>query len=124
MKDWVIYLIPVMGLAGLLFAYIKAKWVAKQDPGTERMQELAGFVQEGAMAFLRREYRVLAVFVAVVGGALMIVGYLGKSEPNLHRTWLVGFSFVIGAVCSGAAGWFGMIVATKANIRTTITSSQ
>ncbi len=119
MKDWVIYLIPIMGLAGLAFAYIKAKWVAEQDPGNERMRELAGYVQEGAMAFLRREYKVLAIFVGLVGGALIIAGAIGDSKPMSYKTPLVGISFILGAVCSAAAGWFGMRVATNANIRTT-----
>jgi len=119
MKDWVIYLIPLMGLAGLVFAYVKAKWVAAQDPGTDRMKELAGYVQEGALAFLRREYRVLAIFVLVVAGLLVLANVVGESTAQNFRTPLVALSFVLGAACSGAAGWFGMRVATNANIRTT-----
>jgi len=119
MKDWLLYLIPVMGLAGLLFAYLKAQWVIKQDPGTERMQELAGFVQEGAMAFLKREYKVLGIFVGVVTVLLVVANVVGDSTDTNFKTPLVGLSFLLGAICSAASGWFGMIVATKANIRTT-----
>ena len=66
MNDWLLYLVPLTGLAGLLFAWHKARWIHRQDPGTERMREIAGYVQEGALAFLRREYSVLGVFIVVL----------------------------------------------------------
>jgi K(+)-stimulated pyrophosphate-energized sodium pump len=119
MKDWLLYLVPLAGLIGLIFAFAKAKWISAQDPGTDRMRELAGYVQEGAMAFLRREYKVLAIFVVIVAAALAIANMVGESTDANFKTPLVAISFVLGAMCSGAAGWFGMKVATNANIRTT-----
>ncbi len=117
MKDWLLYLVPVTGLIALMFAYSKAKWVAAQDAGTDRMKEIAGYIQEGAMAFLTREYRVLAVFVVVVAIALGLSRVL--AEGGEAKDGLIALAFVSGAVCSGLAGWFGMKVATNANVRTT-----
>ncbi len=119
MTDWLLYLIPLAGVLGLIFAMVKASWIAKQDMGTDRMKEIAGYIQEGAMAFLRREYRVLAIFVLVVAGALVASNMVGESTATNFKTPLVGLSFILGALCSGAAGWFGMKVATNANVRTT-----
>ncbi|MDP8239649.1 MAG: sodium-translocating pyrophosphatase [Candidatus Hatepunaea meridiana] len=101
------------GIIALIFAFLKAKWVAKQDPGEPRMIEIAKNIREGAMAFIGREYKVLAIFVVIVA-LLLAFGNIvqGKSA-------LVAFSFVTGAVCSGLAGFFGMRVATNANVRTT-----
>ncbi|RKZ19920.1 sodium-translocating pyrophosphatase [bacterium] len=109
-----IYLIPAAGVLALVFAAYKASWVKRQDPGDEKMQTIAGHIQEGAMAFLSREYRVLAIFVVVVT-VLLAVGNanVGKSHA------LIGFSFALGAIASGAAGFFGMKIATLANVRTT-----
>ena len=86
--------------------------MARADVGTERMAEIAGFIQEGAMAFLGQEYRVLAIFVVVVA-ALLVGAYWTRG------TQLVALSFAVGAGCSGLAGYFGMRVATLANVRTT-----
>jgi len=110
----VIYLIPAAGVLALLFAAYKASWVKRQDPGDEKMRTIAGHIHEGAMAFLNREYRVLAVFVIIVA-VLLAVGNAKLS--NSHA--LIGLSFVLGAVASGAAGFFGMKIATLANVRTT-----
>ena len=109
-----IYLIPAAGVLALLFAAYKASWVKRQDPGDEKMRTIAGHIHEGAMAFLNREYRVLAVFVIIVA-VLLAVGNAKLS--NSHA--LIGLSFVLGAVASGAAGFFGMKIATLANVRTT-----
>jgi K(+)-stimulated pyrophosphate-energized sodium pump len=109
-----IYLIPALGIVGLLFTFWKSAWVARQDPGTERMQRIAAAIQEGAMAFLRAEYKILAIFVVSVAILLAIAG--GKS-PNSHP--MVAVSFIVGAFCSALAGFIGMKVATKANVRTT-----
>ncbi len=95
----------------LLFAWYRTRWIYRQDPGTERMQEIGAAVREGAMAFLSREYKVLAVFVAVVA-ALLWWGNQGWVK-------LVALSFVVGAFCSALAGYFGMKVATASNMRTT-----
>jgi len=110
----VIYLIPAAGVLALLFAAFKTSWVKKQDAGDEKMQTIAGHIHEGAMAFLNREYRVLAVFVVVVA-ALLAFG--NAHEASSHP--LIGLSFVLGALASGAAGFFGMKIATVANVRTT-----
>jgi K(+)-stimulated pyrophosphate-energized sodium pump len=110
-----IYVIPVFGLAGLLYTYVKTAWVTKQEVGTDRMAKIAAAIQEGAMAFLRAEYRVLAIFVAIVAILLAISG----SAEGEHSSPLVGVAFVVGALCSALAGFIGMRVATKANVRTT-----
>jgi K(+)-stimulated pyrophosphate-energized sodium pump len=112
--DSIIYFLPVVAVIGLLFAFWKIKWIAKQDPGTERMNEIASFIQEGAMAFLKREYKVLIWFGIAVA---LLLAYAGMSEVN--SSWLVGISFVCGAFASGLSGYIGMRVATKANVRTT-----
>jgi K(+)-stimulated pyrophosphate-energized sodium pump len=109
MNEW---LIPGAGVLALVFAFTKAAWVNKQSPGNEKMIEIGRAVREGAMAFLGREYRVLAVFVAVVA-VLLFVFYRGQG------TQLIALSFVVGALCSGTAGFIGMRVATAANNRTT-----
>ncbi len=109
-----IYLIPAAGVLALLFAFYKAQWVKRQDAGTEKMQTIAGHIQEGAMAFLSREYRVLAIFVVIVA-ALLAVG--NAKVANSHS--VIALSFVLGAFCSGLAGFFGMRIATLANVRTT-----
>jgi K(+)-stimulated pyrophosphate-energized sodium pump len=108
------FLTALAGLAALWFARSKADWIRQQDAGTDKMQEIARSIQEGAMAFLSREYRVLAIFVAVVAVLLAISGFVAEES-----SFLVAFSFVIGAGCSGLAGYIGMSVATEANVRTT-----
>jgi K(+)-stimulated pyrophosphate-energized sodium pump len=107
-------LVALAGVAALMFARKKAKWVSQQDPGTEKMQEIARSIQEGAMAFLGREYRVLVVFVIVVA---LLLGISGGLEAE--SSFLIAFSFIVGAGCSALAGFFGMRVATEANVRTT-----
>ncbi len=113
--EYLIYAAPLCGLAALLFAYWKASWVNKQDPGTEEMQSIAELIREGAMAFLAREYRVLAGFVVIVAGLLALANM--KDAPG--HSPLIAMSFVVGACASGLAGFFGMRVATAANVRTT-----
>jgi K(+)-stimulated pyrophosphate-energized sodium pump len=118
MPNW-IYIIPALGIVALIFAFIKAKWVSKQDPGTERMIEISGYVRDGAMAFLKREYRVLSVFVVVVAVLLAFANWnLPDSSP------IIAISFVLGAFSSALAGFFGMRVATTANVRTTNAARQ
>ncbi len=109
-----LYAVPVAGVLALIFAFMKASWVGKQDAGTEEMKEIASRIQEGAMAFLKREYTVLAGFVAVVAVLLGVANMSGDNQSPL-----IAASFVIGAVASGLAGYFGMRIATKANVRTT-----
>ncbi|MBM3929888.1 MAG: sodium-translocating pyrophosphatase [Sphingomonadales bacterium] len=107
-----LYLVPLCGVAGLLFTFWKSSWVAAQDPGDAKMRKIAGHIAEGAMAFLKAEYKILAVFVACVAVLLALTSPAETSSP------LVGLSFVVGALCSGLAGFIGMQVATKANVRT------
>ena len=111
MNTGMVYLALGAGVIALLFAWWKSIWINKQDPGTARMQEIGAAVREGAMAFLAREYRVLAIFVVVV--AVLLAG------ANTGDARLVSLSFVVGASCSALAGYFGMRVATAANMRTT-----
>ncbi|RMH70305.1 MAG: sodium-translocating pyrophosphatase [Bacteroidetes bacterium] len=108
------YLVPVTGLLALIYAFTRAQWIARQDAGTELMQEIAGNIARGARAFLRREYRVLIVFVLVVAALLAVAN---ATQPD--SSWLISVSFITGALCSGLAGFIGMTVATKANVRTT-----
>lgn len=109
----VLYGVPLAAICALVFAYAKARWIKKQDAGTDRMKEIAGFIREGANAFLRQEYKVLVIFVLVVAALLAFAnwGSTGSSP-------LVALSFIVGALCSAAAGFFGMQVATRANVRT------
>ncbi|HEX6199335.1 MAG TPA: sodium/proton-translocating pyrophosphatase, partial [Thermoanaerobaculia bacterium] len=108
-----LYLVPLCGVAALVFALVRSGWVNRQDPGNETMVRIAGHIREGAMAFLAREYRVLAVFVVVVAALLAIAN---AGQPG--SSWLIAVSVLTGAVCSGLAGFFGMRVATSANVRT------
>ena len=107
-------LVPLAGVLALAYAFLRTQWVNKQPVGTDRMAEIAGDIQEGANAFLRREYRVLAIFVVVVAGLLLFAN-LSREDSSP----LIALSFILGAICSGLAGFFGMRVATQANVRTT-----
>jgi K(+)-stimulated pyrophosphate-energized sodium pump len=101
------------GVLALLFAWLRGAWIARQDAGDATMQRIAAHIRDGAMAFLGREYRVLAVFVVVVA---VILALLNAGRPGSSA--LIGLSVAVGAVCSGLAGFFGMRVATRANVRT------
>ena len=111
--DKLIYLVPVMGAVGLLYTFIKFTWVSKQDAGSDRMKEIAKYIQEGAMAFLKAEYKILGYFVII---AALLLGIMGYSNANSH--WSIALAFVMGAIFSALAGYIGMRVATKANVRT------
>ena len=108
-----LYLVPGSGLVALLFVYLKNNWVASKDVGSEKMERIAKNIADGAMAFLRAEYKILSVFVLITA---VLLGFKGESEGS---SYLVAVSFVVGALCSGLAGFIGMKVATKANVRTT-----
>ncbi len=112
--DPLTFAIPGAGLVALGYAGIKAAWVNKQDPGDEAMQEIAGRIQDGAMAFLKAEYSVLAVFVIVVAVLLGLVNMSGETQSPY-----IALSFVCGALASATAGYAGMRIATNANVRTT-----
>jgi K(+)-stimulated pyrophosphate-energized sodium pump len=105
---------PGAAILALVYAFWKSTWISKQEVGTDRMREIAGFIREGSMAFLSREYRILAVFAGLV--ALLLLGANWNSQDS-HP--LVAAAFLLGAFCSGLAGYFGMRVATSANVRTT-----
>ncbi|MBM3176745.1 MAG: sodium-translocating pyrophosphatase [Bacteroidetes bacterium] len=113
MTQNVLYGLPVLGLLGLVYVFWKSAWITKQDEGTDKMKKIAGHISEGAMAFLKAEYKVLAIFVVCVSLLLALTANSETSSP------LVGLSFIIGAFCSALAGYIGMKVATKANVRTT-----
>ncbi|RMH44630.1 MAG: sodium-translocating pyrophosphatase [Deltaproteobacteria bacterium] len=124
MNDALFYLVPATGVVALLFAWFKARWIDAQDAGTDKMKEIAGYVREGAMAFLRREYKVLAVFVVAVAALLAVSNSVGESSATAYKNPLIALSFVLGAMCSALAGWAGMRVATAANVRTTNAARQ
>ena len=105
------YLVPLFGVIALFFTAWKGSWVRKQEAGNDRMQEISNYIAEGAMAFLKAEYKVLAYFVVIAGLLLAIMGY---SSSN----WLIAVAFIIGAFFSALAGFIGMRIATKANVRT------
>ncbi|MBQ7523868.1 MAG: sodium/proton-translocating pyrophosphatase, partial [Oscillospiraceae bacterium] len=106
MNSWN-YLAVLFGVIALLFAGYQIRRVSRRDAGSERMQEIAGFIHEGAKAFLMAEYRILVFFVAAL---CILIGFgIG---------WVTAVSFLIGALFSTAAGYIGMNTATKANVRT------
>ncbi|MEP6611704.1 MAG: sodium-translocating pyrophosphatase [Mucilaginibacter sp.] len=114
LNNYLIYLIPVFGLIGILFMAIKSAWVVKQDAGDGDMAQLAGYIADGAMAFLRAEWKILSYFVVVAGILLAWSGTtVATSSP------IIAISFVCGAFLSAFAGFLGMRIATKANVRTT-----
>ncbi len=107
------YGVPAIGLAGLLFAWMRAKWVSSQSAGDDRMRQIAGYIARGAMSFLRAEYRVLAVYAVL---AAVFLGFLSWNDD--HSSPMIIVSFLLGATFSALAGWAGMYIATKANVRT------
>ncbi len=115
-----IYFIPVLGLIGIIVMAIKSAWVNKQDAGDANMQELAGYIADGAMAFLKAEWRVLSIFVVFTAALLAYSGNIHEiNGVAMHSSWIIAVAFVIGAVFSAFAGYIGMRAATKANVRTT-----
>jgi K(+)-stimulated pyrophosphate-energized sodium pump len=113
MNNMLFYAVPAMGLIGLLYTLIKFVWVSKQDAGNPRMKEISDFIAEGAMAFLKAEWKILAYFVVIVA---LLLGFMANTNESSH--WSIAISFIIGAVFSATAGYIGMKVATKANVRT------
>ncbi len=109
----IVYLVPCFGLLALLFTAIRSSWVSRQDAGNEKMQEIAKHIAEGAMAFLKAEYKILTYFVII---AALLLGYMGATSHN--SDWTIAVAFVIGALFSATAGFIGMKIATKANVRT------
>jgi len=107
------YAVPAMGIIGLIYTLIKFNWVSKQDPGNERMKEISTYIAEGAMAFLKAEWKILSYFVVIVA---ILLAVMSSANPNSH--WSIAIAFIIGAISSATAGYIGMKVATKANVRT------
>ena len=101
-------LVPIAAFVGLIVAYALAAWIGKLDEGNERMKEIAGYIREGAMAFLRREYKTMAIVIVVL---FLVIGFALNS-------WVTAILYVIGALLSVLAGFFGMKVATLGNVRT------
>lgn len=112
--DKLIYLVPALGILGLLVMVVKSRWVNSQDAGEPKMKELASYIREGALAFLSAEYRILAIFVVIAG---VLLGVISSMVETTH--WFIIVAFVIGAFFSALAGNIGMRIATAANVRTT-----
>src|SRR5450432_3865714 len=111
--DKLIYLVPLMGVIGLLYTFIQFKWVSRQEEGTDLMKQISRYIAEGAMAFLKAEWKILGYFVVIVA---LLLGFMASTNPHSH--WSVSIAFILGAILSATAGYIGMRVATKANVRT------
>lgn len=109
----ILYLVPLFGVLALVFTMFKSAWVVRQDAGNDRMKEIAKYIAEGAMAFLKAEWKILGYYVVIAG---LLLAFMGYSNPNSH--WAIAIAFVIGAFFSALAGYIGMNIATKANVRT------
>ncbi|MCZ4224522.1 sodium-translocating pyrophosphatase [Pedobacter rhodius] len=120
LQNNLIYAIPALGLVGIIVMLFKSAWVSKQDAGDKNMQELAGYIADGAMAFLKAEWKVLSIFAAFTAALLAYSGTITEiNGVAMHSSWIISISFIIGAVFSASAGYIGMKAATKANVRTT-----
>ena len=102
-----------MGIIGLLYTLVKFNWVSKQDAGNDRMKEISTYIADGAMAFLKAEWKILGYFVVIVA---ILLGFMASTNHESH--WSIALAFIIGAVFSATAGYIGMKAATKANVRT------
>lgn len=114
MEQALIYLVPALGVVGLLVMAVKSAWVTKQDTGDKNMMELSGYIADGAMAFLKAEWKVLSYFAVIAGILLAWSGTMVETSSPV-----IAISFLIGAFLSALAGYIGMKIATKANVRTT-----
>ena len=112
--ELIITFLPAFGILALLFVFLKNNWVAKQEVGSEKMARIAKNIADGAMSFLKAEYKILSIFVAAVA---VLLFFKGSNEEGSNG--MVALSFIVGAICSALAGFIGMRVATKANVRTT-----
>ena len=112
--ELLIKFLPAFGVLALLFVFIKNSWVSKQEVGNEKMARIATNIADGAMSFLKAEYKILSIFVAAVAVLLFF-----KGQAEVGSNGMVAVSFIVGAICSALAGFIGMKVATKANVRTT-----
>ncbi len=107
--------VPVLGLIGLVYTLVRYNWVSRQDAGNDKMKEISKYIADGAMAFLKAEYKILGYFVII---AALLLGYMGYCN-GAKSHWTIAISFIIGSVFSALAGYIGMKIATKANVRTT-----
>ncbi|MET3127050.1 K(+)-stimulated pyrophosphate-energized sodium pump [Arcicella rosea] len=115
----IIYLVPAFGIVGLLYTAWRFSWVSKQPAGNAEMQKLSGYIADGAIAFLKAEWKVLAYFAIPTALLLFWLGSdTGTPEHPIHSSPLIAVSFLIGALLSATAGYIGMKIATKANVRT------
>jgi len=112
--ELIVKFLPVFGVLGLLYVFIKNVWISKQEVGDDKMARIAKNIADGAMSFLKAEYKILSIFVVCVAALLF---FKGSNEAGSNG--MVAVSFVVGAICSALAGFIGMKVATKANVRTT-----
>ncbi|WP_421811095.1 sodium-translocating pyrophosphatase [Flagellimonas sp.] len=112
--DLIVKFLPVFGVLGLLYVFIKNVWISKQEVGNEKMARIAKNIADGAMSFLKAEYKILSIFVVCVA---VLLFFKGSNETGSNG--MVAVSFIVGAICSALAGFIGMRVATKANVRTT-----
>ena len=112
--ELIINFLPAFGILALLFVFLKNNWVTKQEVGSEKMARIAKNIADGAMSFLKAEYKVLSIFVVAVA---ILLFFKGSNEEGSNG--MVAVSFIVGAICSALAGFIGMRVATKANVRTT-----
>ena len=112
--ELIIKILPAFGVLALLFVFLKNNWVSKQDVGSEKMAKIAKNIADGAMSFLKAEYKILSIFVLAVA---ILLYFKGANEVGSNG--MVAVSFIVGAICSALAGFIGMKVATKANVRTT-----
>lgn len=120
LQNNLIYSIPLLGILGIIVMAVKSAWVNKQDAGDQNMQELAGYIADGAMAFLKAEWKVLSIFAVFAAALLAYSGTITEINGKpFHSSWIISISFLIGAFFSALAGYIGMKVATKANVRTT-----
>jgi len=117
--ELIVQFLPAFGVLALLFVAIKNAWVGKQEVGDEKMARIAKNIADGAMSFLKAEYKILSIFVVAVAALLF---FKGNSEEGSNG--MVAVSFIVGAICSALAGFIGMKVATKANVRTTNAARQ
>ena len=114
MMELIVNYLPLFGVLALAFVFLKNTWVSKQDEGSEKMAQIARNIADGAMSFLKAEYKMLSIFVLAVA---VLLYFKGSSEADSNG--MVAVSFIVGAICSALAGFIGMKVATKANVRTT-----
>lgn len=115
----IVYLVPLFGIIGLIYTFWKFNWVSKQPAGDENMQRLSGYIADGAIAFLKAEWKILAMFAFPTAFLLLWLGSdEGTPEHPIHSSPVIAIAFLIGAIFSAVAGYIGMKIATKANVRT------